>query len=78
MIARRVCRALVLIAVGIVCWPNQLGFSLSGQTRTTAPGYDPALFSDMRWRAIGPFRGGRTKAVAGVPSQPGGGRRSRS
>ena len=25
----------------------------------------------MRWRMIGPFRGGRTKAAAGVPSQPG-------
>ena len=24
----------------------------------------------MRWRPIGPFRGGRTKAVTGVPSQP--------
>ena len=24
----------------------------------------------MRWRNIGPFRGGRTRAVAGVPSQP--------
>src|ERR1043166_9167621 len=28
------------------------------------------LFSDMRWRNIGPLRAGRTKAVAGVPSQP--------
>jgi hypothetical protein len=28
------------------------------------------LFSDMRWRNIGPLRGGRTKAIAGVPSQP--------
>ena len=27
-------------------------------------------FGDMRWRHIGPFRAGRTKAVAGVPSQP--------
>ncbi len=25
----------------------------------------------MRWRLIGPFRGGRTVAVSGVPSQPG-------
>jgi len=25
---------------------------------------------DMRWRMIGPFRGGRTKAAAGVPDQP--------
>jgi photosystem II stability/assembly factor-like uncharacterized protein len=28
-------------------------------------------FSDLlRWRNIGPFRGGRTRAIAGVPSQP--------
>jgi photosystem II stability/assembly factor-like uncharacterized protein len=32
--------------------------------------YDPKLFREMRWRSIGPYRGGRTKAVAGVPSQP--------
>src|SRR5438128_828791 len=25
---------------------------------------------EMRWRPIGPFRGGRTKAVTGVPSEP--------
>src|SRR5438067_5873723 len=32
--------------------------------------YEGGSFGDMRWRAIGPFRGGRTKAIAGVPSQP--------
>ncbi len=31
---------------------------------------DPKLFSDMRWREIGPMRGGRTRALTGVPSQP--------
>jgi photosystem II stability/assembly factor-like uncharacterized protein len=30
---------------------------------------DPALFSDLRWRSIGPFRGGRVLAVAGVPGE---------
>jgi len=30
----------------------------------------PNLFAEMRWRSIGPHRGGRTKAAAGVPSQP--------
>ena len=30
----------------------------------------PSLFSDMRWREIGPMRAGRTRALAGVPSQP--------
>jgi photosystem II stability/assembly factor-like uncharacterized protein len=31
---------------------------------------NPDLYSDMRWRMIGPFRGGRTRAACGVPSQP--------
>ena len=31
---------------------------------------NPALFQDLRWRLIGPFRGGRVLAVAGVPGQP--------
>jgi photosystem II stability/assembly factor-like uncharacterized protein len=30
----------------------------------------PSLFAEMRWRAIGPERGGRTKSAAGHPSQP--------
>lgn len=28
---------------------------------------DPALFCDMRWRLVGPFRGGRALAATGVP-----------
>jgi hypothetical protein len=29
--------------------------------------FAPALFGEMRWRMIGPFRGGRTVAASGVP-----------
>ncbi len=36
----------------------------------TAQQYDAKLFSEMRWRCIGPFRGGRTVAISGVPHQP--------
>ncbi len=32
--------------------------------------FDPALYSEMRYRLVGPFRGGRVTTVAGVPSQP--------
>jgi photosystem II stability/assembly factor-like uncharacterized protein len=32
--------------------------------------FSPDLFKPLHWRSIGPFRGGRTRAVAGVPSQP--------
>ncbi|HYV66680.1 MAG TPA: hypothetical protein VE964_10590, partial [Myxococcales bacterium] len=28
-------------------------------------------FRELRWRFVGPFRGGRTKAAAGVPQKPG-------
>jgi photosystem II stability/assembly factor-like uncharacterized protein len=34
---------------------------------TPAVTVDPSLFSDLHWRLIGPFRGGRALAVAGVP-----------
>ncbi len=30
----------------------------------------PEMYAGMRWRSIGPFRGGRALAVAGVPSDP--------
>ena len=29
-----------------------------------------STYQDLHWRMIGPFRGGRTRAAAGVPSQP--------
>ncbi len=35
-----------------------------------APSVNPSLFAELRWRAIGPNRGGRTKAAAGHASQP--------
>jgi photosystem II stability/assembly factor-like uncharacterized protein len=34
------------------------------------PQYDASLYSGLRWRMIGPFRGGRVNAVTGVPGQP--------
>lgn len=36
----------------------------------SAPSLDPALYSGMRWRLIGPHRGGRVSAVAGIPGDP--------
>ncbi len=35
-----------------------------------AQSFDQAFFDAMRWRCIGPYRGGRTVGAAGVPSQP--------
>jgi photosystem II stability/assembly factor-like uncharacterized protein len=38
---------------------------------TQAQPFDPRLYGEMRWRCIGPFRGGRTVAITGVPQRPG-------
>jgi photosystem II stability/assembly factor-like uncharacterized protein len=32
--------------------------------------YDEALFKAMKWRCIGPYRGGRSTAVTGIASKP--------
>jgi photosystem II stability/assembly factor-like uncharacterized protein len=43
---------------------------LTGSRPLTAQQYDADLFNEMHWRNIGPHRGGRTKAAAGIPDQP--------
>ncbi len=41
-----------------------------GAEAQTAAGLDAAQWSGMRYREVGPVRGGRVTAVTGVPSQP--------
>src|SRR5919197_1354942 len=40
------------------------------QRSALLPSVDPALFKGLRYRMVGPNRGGRVTAVTGVPSQP--------
>ncbi len=40
------------------------------EPRSLAQSFPVDLFKELGWRCIGPFRGGRTKAAAGIPSQP--------
>src|SRR5262249_20603188 len=35
-----------------------------------ADSISPALYSELQWRMIGPFRGGRTVGATGVPGKP--------
>jgi photosystem II stability/assembly factor-like uncharacterized protein len=37
---------------------------------TDAQQFPESTYQEMRWRMIGPFRGGRTRAATGVPGQP--------
>src|SRR2546423_9232525 len=49
-------------------WPHPSGEALRHGI-LTAP-VSPDLFSGLRWRMIGPFRGGRVAAATGVPGRP--------
>src|SRR6187402_989309 len=40
------------------------------QDIVTAQSVDPSFYNSMRWRMIGPHRGGRTVGAVGVPQQP--------
>ncbi len=41
------------------------------KTRIPEPVLNDSLYQGLKWRNIGPFRGGRSVTVCGVPSQPG-------
>src|SRR5258707_5289172 len=55
---------IVLLVLAIVCrlraWPV---------VEAQAP-YNPNLYSGLKWRMLGPFRGGRVDAVSGVHGRP--------
>jgi photosystem II stability/assembly factor-like uncharacterized protein len=53
-------RLAVLAIAGLVTHP-------ANAWSITTKSIDPALFQDLKWRSIGPFRGGRVLAVAGAP-----------
>ena len=55
----------VLLILGLI------GFSINSLYAQQQPqGYDKSFFKALQWRSIGPYRGGRVTAVAGVASQP--------
>src|SRR4051812_37294182 len=52
------------------CLIAALVFVLSSGGASVAQPLDPALYGPLKWRCIGPFRGGRTVGAAGVTGQP--------
>lgn len=57
--------------VCLTLWLMVADAGLAQSTKTNAPSSpDPVFYNGMQWRGIGPFRGGRSAAVAGVPGKP--------
>ncbi|MGA2261860.1 MAG: hypothetical protein ABSH28_10520, partial [Acidobacteriota bacterium] len=59
-------RNTIRCAAGVALMALALALTAGAQR----PVYNPALWSGLRYRMIGPLRGGRVTAVTGVPSQP--------
>lgn len=50
------------VAIALLfAWPSANGQDMS---------YDEKLYNSIEWRNVGPFRGGRSAAVTGVPGKP--------
>jgi photosystem II stability/assembly factor-like uncharacterized protein len=47
-----------------------LPLGITGPSPADAQTPDPGLYEGLQWREIGPFRGGRSTAVSGVPARP--------
>ena len=45
-------------------------FALLPASAANAQTFPQSMYGEMRWRMIGPFRGGRTRAACGVPREP--------
>jgi photosystem II stability/assembly factor-like uncharacterized protein len=66
MIQTRLARSTVLVlALGIPLAAGLFERVVAQQGRV-----DPSIYAGLRWRMIGPFRGGRVNGVSGVPGQP--------
>jgi len=60
-------RQLLVLLSLLVCLNAQAQKKNPSPSTATTVSYDQALYSGIRWREVGPFRGGRSSTVTGVP-----------
>ena len=67
---RVVVSAALPAALLVPCSASSQRVPIQPATPTSSPLYDTTAFAALRWREIGPFRGGRSVAVAGSSKRP--------
>ena len=58
------------VLLGCACAAGLAGAAARAETPAQDTATRNSVFRELRWRHIGPFRGGRTKSATGVPGQP--------
>jgi photosystem II stability/assembly factor-like uncharacterized protein len=64
----RLLRCFAAVALTLVV--GSVAMAVPSRAQQAAQQYDPSLYSGMRWRLIGPHRGGRVSAVVGIKGDP--------
>ncbi len=59
-----------LIVAAIILLNPAMSFQRGGSSAEVKQPVDPAFFKGLRYRSIGPHRGGRVTAITGVRTQP--------
>lgn len=62
--------SIVLCFLFLSCASISAQKNTQSKTTTTNPNYDESLFDAVKWRSIGPYRGGRSAAICGVAGKP--------
>ena len=60
-------RLLFFLLSLVICQGLQAQKKSSATPTTVASSFDQSLYNGVRWREVGPFRGGRSSTVTGVP-----------
>ena len=61
---------LSLFGLALLFIPIHLNGQRRNKTKKVVSTYNEDLYSSMQYRSIGPYRGGRSAAVTGVPNEP--------
>ena len=59
-----------IIMLALLLLPLSLLSQRRNKSQSNDPTYPEELYSSLDYRLIGPFRGGRSAAVTGVPGEP--------
>ncbi|KKO05171.1 hypothetical protein LCGC14_0079910 [marine sediment metagenome] len=59
-----------IIMLALLLLPLSLLSQRRNKSQNNTPTYPEELYSSLEYRSIGPFRGGRSAAVTGVPGEP--------
>ena len=63
-------RIVLVIIIASLCIIDTTAQRRKNRASSSSETVNPELYAGMKWRQLGPFRGGRSAAVTGVPGQP--------